>query len=247
MQLLWRDARALPAPIEIPEDAGGARRLAELYAFDPHRVSLRAVMNATIDGAIAGADGTSGPLRNPTDSFAFGVLRAVADVVLVGAETVRAEDYRRPQGRSDLLSPSLRPGGGTRPALAIMSRSGDLPDSVEADWPTLLITDAAHREEAGRRSGLPAQNIITAESPAEVRRELAARGHRGIQVEGGPSTLARLAAAGELDELCFSVTHRTVGGDSSRLLQGDDAEVSWELASLAVGSHATLTRYTRPR
>src|SRR5690625_4947420 len=92
--------------------------LAELYAFPREATWVRAMMNTTVDGAVTGADGTSGSLRNPDDSLVFGVLRALADVVLVGASTVRSEDYRRPQGRADLLSPSRRPGGGRRPALA---------------------------------------------------------------------------------------------------------------------------------
>jgi riboflavin biosynthesis pyrimidine reductase len=243
MQLLWDDGRALDAPREITEDAAGARELAEVYALPEDRTWVRAMMNTTIDGAITGADGTSGPLRNPTDSFAFGVLRALADVVLVGAETVRVEDYRRPQGRSDLLSPSLRPAGARRPALAIMSRTGRLPESIDPAWPTYLVTDSEHGERALAASGLPESSLILAEDPAGIRRSLAALGYRGIQLEGGPSTLARFAGAGELDELCFSVTHRTVGGDASRVMRGVDAAGEWELASLTVGAHATLTRY----
>lgn len=245
MQLLWDDGRVLDAPREIIEDAAGARELAEVYALPEDRTWVRAMMNTTIDGAITGADGTSGPLRNPTDSFAFGVLRALTDVVLVGAETVRVEDYRRPQGRADLLTPSLRPAGGPRPALAIMSRTGRLPESIDPAWPTYLVTDSAHAEQALATSRMPESSLLVAEDPAGVRRALTSRGYRGIQLEGGPSTLARFAGARELDELCFSVTHRIVGGDASRVMRGTDAEDGWELASLAVGAHATLTRYLR--
>ncbi|PWH05901.1 pyrimidine reductase [Brachybacterium endophyticum] len=245
MQLLWNGGRALASPREITEDDAGARQLADLYATDPGRPGIRAMMNATIDGAIIGDDGTSGPLRNPTDSFVFSVLRAVTDVVLVGAETVRVEDYRRPRGRRDLLEPSLRPSGAARPALAIMSRTGELPDSIRADWPTLLVTGAAHREQAIERSGLPEQNVISAEDPTAIRRALTERGYRAIQLEGGTTSLARFAAAGELDELCFSTTHRTLGGHSPRVLQGEASRTDWELDLLAVGGHATITRYRR--
>src|SRR5699024_2844044 len=110
-------ARRRPAagPGAITQDTDGAMALAELSAFPREATGVRAMMNTTVDGAVTGADGTSGSLRNPDDSLVFGVLRALADVVLVGASTVRSEDYRRPQGRADLLSPSRRPGGGRRP------------------------------------------------------------------------------------------------------------------------------------
>ncbi|MGW3318706.1 dihydrofolate reductase family protein, partial [Streptomyces fungicidicus] len=49
---------------------------------------LRANMVSTLDGA-AQHDGRSQPISCPADMRIFGVLRALADVVLVGAETAR--------------------------------------------------------------------------------------------------------------------------------------------------------------
>lgn len=247
MHLLLRDGSPAPAPEPVGADAAGAARLAELYAFpsSPAEVRVRAMMNTTIDGAVVGEDGTSGPLRNPDDSFVFSVLRALADVVLVGAATVRLEDYRSPQGREDLLRPSRRPAGGSRPALAIWSRSGELPPGIEADWPTLLITAPDRAEEAVARSGLPRTQMIAASSEAEAIAALVDRGYRGIQAEGGPASLGRMSAAGLLDELCFSVSHRTVGGPSPRAIAGSAHDQQWQLSSLLVGEHATVTRYRR--
>ncbi len=243
MHLLQRDGRPC-APLTVGTDQDGAATLADLYAFGPG-VTVRAMMNTSIDGAVAGADGTSGSLRNPDDSFVFGVLRALADVVLVGAATVRTEDYRRPLGRADLRDPSRRPAGGAHPVLAIMSRSGELPTTVEADWPTLLVTPSAGAAGAARRSGLPASHVIVADSPADIVAALSSRGLRGIQLEGGPSALGRFAAAGALDELCLSTSHVTVGGPSPRLVDGPPHARSWSLRSLLVGEHATCSRYSR--
>lgn len=247
MHLLLRDGALLPAPVPVGPDAEGARTLAALYAPTPPPggVHVRAMMNATIDGAISGPDGTSGPLRNPDDSFVFDVLRALCDVVLVGAETVRREDYREVLGRADLLEPSLRPGGGGRPALAIWSRSGDVPDTVDPAQPTLLLTPSAAREAAAERSGLPLDQVLAADTPAAGIAALAERGMRAIQAEGGPSALGRLVTAGLLDELCFSTTHRTVGGRSPHVLAADLHDQAWSLSSLLVGEHATMTRYRR--
>lgn len=245
LHLLWRDGAPLTAPHTMDRDTAGARLLAELYAPPADRVWVRAMMNTTIDGAIAGADGISASLRNEDDAFVFGVLRALCDVVLVGASTVRAEDYRRPLGRRDLLEPSRRPGGGERPALAIWTRSGDLPSSVEPDWPTHLLVPSDQVEAVRRRTGFPAENVHAAETAAEGIAVLGSLGFRAIQAEGGPQALAHLAAADLLDELCFSVTHRTVGGASPRVLDGAGHRTDWALASLLVGPDASLTRYVR--
>lgn len=245
MHLLLREGAPVSAPSAITPNADGAKALAELYALPTDRVHVRAMMNTTVDGAVTGADGTSGTLRNPDDSFVFGVLRAVTDVVLVGAATVRAEDYRRPRGRRDLLAPSHRPAGGERPALAIWSTSGELPATIEADWPIYLITPPHAAATAGRRARIPADQVIPAATAAEAVAALADKGYRGIQAEGGPASLARLAAEGLLDELCFSVTHRTVGGPSPRVMEGISHDQAWRLDSLLSGQHATITRYLR--
>lgn len=68
--------------------------LAEAYAYPEVREPwLRANMVSTLDGA-AQHDGRSQPISSATDMRIFGVLRALADVVVVGAETVRQEQYR---------------------------------------------------------------------------------------------------------------------------------------------------------
>lgn len=51
-------------------------------------------MVMSLDGAIS-VDGRSGGLAGPADRAMFLGLRAAAEVVLVGAETVRVERYHR--------------------------------------------------------------------------------------------------------------------------------------------------------
>ncbi|MGY5764325.1 dihydrofolate reductase family protein [Brachybacterium sp. DNPG3] len=250
MHLLLRDGAPLPAPLPLADDAAGAETIADLYAFAPDRTTVRAMMNTTVDGAIVGPDGTSGPLRNPDDSLVFSVLRSLCDVVLIGASTFRAEDYARPNGREDLLSPSRRPGGADRPVLAIMTRSGDLP-ALDPAWPTLLLCPSDRVEAVARRTGLASAQVLGADGPAAAIAALERRGLRAIQAEGGPRMLGGLASDGVLDELCFSTTHRTVGGapgdSASRVIDGPAHDLRWELASLVVGTHATMARYRRER
>jgi riboflavin biosynthesis pyrimidine reductase len=68
--------------------------LTEVYAYPAGaRHWVRANMVASVDGA-ATASGKSEGISGEADKRIFGVLRALADVVLVGAGTVRTEGYR---------------------------------------------------------------------------------------------------------------------------------------------------------
>lgn len=243
MHLVWDEGPTTPEPIE--RSADGARRLAEIYAPPADRILVRAMMNTTVDGAVAGSDGTSGSLRNPDDSFAFGVLRALADAVLVGAGTVRAEDYSRVEGRADLLAPSRRPSGEALPVLAVATASGGIPPEADDRAGLILLVPAQELESVRARTSLAAEQVVAADSPQEMISALVSRGHRAIQLEGGPSLLGDFAAAGKIDELCFSVTHRTVGGTSPRVVDGPAHDQPWQLSTMLIGEQATLTRYRR--
>lgn len=243
MHLIWDRGAPSARPVEIALDDAGAERLADLYAPPVDRVHVRAMLNTSVDGAVAGADGTSGSLHNPADSFAFGVLRALTDCIIVGAQTVRAEDYRRPSGRASLRTPSRRPGGAARPELVVLTRTGDLPGSIEAGWPTLLAVPPGEEAAVARRSGFPSAQIIAAEGPAQLVAALAARGHRAVQCEGGPGVLTQFLAAGAIQELCLTVSHAAVGGQGPRLTGGEELDADLALETLIVGEHATLTRY----
>ncbi|WP_117211629.1 dihydrofolate reductase family protein [Allorhizocola rhizosphaerae] len=54
---------------------------------------VRLNMVTSLDGAVT-LDGRSGPLGGPKDQELMGLLRMMADVVMVGANTVRVEGYR---------------------------------------------------------------------------------------------------------------------------------------------------------
>src|SRR3954452_15153851 len=58
----------------------------------PDRPFVRINMISSLDGAIA-VNGRSGLLGGPGDRQVFHALRSLADVILVGAGTARAEGY----------------------------------------------------------------------------------------------------------------------------------------------------------
>lgn len=239
--LVRSGAPAAEPPIPLTDE--GAIRLASLLMCDRDRVSVRSMMNQSLDGAATGADGTSASLGNPTDFFALTVLRALADIIVVGAATVRAEDYRRPSGRACVRELGLRPSGREFPALAVLTRSGDLPRSLDPSWPTYLLTPASQRDRVVERSGFPAARVLACEGPADAVGALGAAGYRAIQVEGGPSVLAPWLADGVVNELVWSTSFVTVGGDYSRISAGQEHERRWRLEDLFVGPEAMVSRY----
>ena len=79
---------------------------AALYAY-PSGPWLRANMVSSVDGA-ASLDGVTQGLSSKADRRLFALLRTLADVIVVGAATVRAENYAAV--RQHELWPDLRPG-----------------------------------------------------------------------------------------------------------------------------------------
>ena len=85
MHRLW------PDPADIDDlDAFVA---AEARPAPEDRPWLLVNMVSSLDGAVT-VEGRSGGLARPADKAMFRALRAVGDVVLAGAGTVRAEGYR---------------------------------------------------------------------------------------------------------------------------------------------------------
>ena len=78
---------------------------------------LRGNMVSTLDGAAQGADGRSGTINTPADHVVFELLRALSDLVLIGAGTARAEGY----GALTLAEPyaGLRAASGRAAASAV--------------------------------------------------------------------------------------------------------------------------------
>jgi len=210
---------------------GGPPDLAALYAYPAGltRPWVRANMIESADGA-AEVDGLSGGLSGPADREVFGVLRALADVILVGAGTARAEKYRPARVRPQWAG--LRSGRPAAPPVAVLTGRLDLDlDSpliagAAADARTIVITSGA--APADRRAAAQAvTDVIIAGGRrvdlAAALGELAGRGYRRILAEGGPHLLGQLAGAGLLDELCVTVSPALAGGQAGRITQGSAA------------------------
>src|SRR6187402_463068 len=113
--------------------------LFEAYAL-PSPAATRVRMNfvQSADGA-ATVDGRSGPLGGDTDRALMQVLRTMADVIVVGAGTVRAEGYGGMTVSQEHSAWRTHHGLSAQPALAVVSRWLDL----EPDDP--FFAEAASR------------------------------------------------------------------------------------------------------
>lgn len=178
----------------------------ELPEFPADRPWVRAVMASTLDGVMRGPDGSSRSISTPADQRWFSRLRRQPDVLLVGAQTIRSEDYR----------PSQK-------VVAIVSRSLDLPPTLrmlaerteQHPRPIVLTTDdaaldpPAHLQELTDVVGCGDDTVDLARAITV----LVDRGLKRIQCEGGPRLLGDLVAAGLLDELLLTLTPTLIGGD----------------------------------
>lgn len=230
----------LPVTEETADRTGGADRewsldeLAELYAYPgPDELPkdtglLRANMVTTLDGA-AHHEGRSQGISSAADMRVFGVLRALADVVIVGAQTVRQEGYRPAKARPAFAARRAEAGQSPAPAIAVVSGSLDLdfglPLFTEALTPTLVVTGAEAPSARVRLAEAAGAEVVVAGSgsgadPVRLRRELAARGLLRQLTEGGPQVLGQFVAAGQLDELCLTVSPTLTSGDAPRIAFG---------------------------
>lgn len=221
---MWTTASGASDPAPRTAQAVAAAVATEARPPHPLRPWVVANMVTSLDGATS-ADGVSGPLGAPADKVVFRALRAVADVVLVGAGTVRAESYGPPILAERVQRERVAAGRTPRPRLAVIT------SRLELDWsarlfdddppPIVLTTDDA-----------PAQRAAEAERRAEVRRHgrcrvdlvsaLSALSADAdvVLCEGGPSVLGQLVERHLLDELCLTVSPTLVGKSDHGLVAG---------------------------
>ena len=214
--------------------------LEELHdLYDPGDApAVRAGFVLTTDGGIAYA-GSSRPLQSAADETVFHVLRAVADAVLVGAGTVRAEKYGpvrpRPQGRSWRLNRNRA----EQPPLVIVSRSLDLDPSARCfAGPAVVVTCAA--APGPERFG---DVVVAGEDEVdlpEALRQLHDRGLTRLLCEGGPHLLTTLLQQGLVDELCLTHTPMLVGPAPSLLTVAQQQPVALQLQHLIDGGDGVL-------
>jgi riboflavin biosynthesis pyrimidine reductase len=191
-------------------------------------VFVRLNMIQSIDGAIA-INGRSGALGGPADHRVFEVLRSLADMILVGAGTFRAEGYGPARLSAALRAAREATGQSPVPPIAVVTRSchldWDAPFFTDTQQRPLVITTSDSDERARRRAGSVAEVIVAGDGSVDLRQavhELGTRGVRSVLAEGGPGLNAQLVDEDLVDELCLTLSPCVVAGTGSRILAGPE-------------------------
>jgi riboflavin biosynthesis pyrimidine reductase len=236
-----------PADVDIEQVYGDT-----LGAAPADRPHVTVNMVASVDGGTAVA-GRSGVLSSPPDRAIFRLLRSLADVVLVGAETARAEGYGTVKADDEIRARRVARGQTPVAALAIVTRS------LHLDWSSKVFTEATQRPFVIAPADAEVEALRAAEKVATVIHagqgsvDLAAalrvlRSDHDVQrvlCEGGPTLNTQLASGGLLDQLCLTVSPKLLGGDSKTILAGSalDAPLNLRLASALLSDGELFLRY----
>ena len=222
----------------------------------PHsgRPWVVANMIASADGSTVAGDGRSGGLGGPADRQVFTALRAVPDVILVAAGTVRSEGYGTVTLPEERRAERLARGQRAVPAIAVASMGLDLdwasPLFAAAEERPVVVTSAAAPPDRVRAAREVADVVVAGEERVDLADAVAALGDRGAGIvlcEGGPSLLSQVAGAGVLDELCLTLAPRLVGGAGTRIVHGPTLDLATlELVTVLEEDGFLLLRYRVP-
>ncbi len=225
--------------------------------LDPARsadgVRLALGMISSIDGAIA-LGPSSGGLGGPADREALPAIRDAADVVMVGATTLRTEGYRTIGGSAERRARRERKNLAPRARLAVVTATGDLPPDHpllgDRDHRAIVVTLAAAHERV--RQGLDRHGylgtvdvVLAGDTHLEatlLRRGLRELGAPRILCEGGPTLAGVLAEQDAIDEVFLTLAPLLVGGAGGRMLSGagEHLRMLRLVSSRAVGDELLL-------
>lgn len=230
----------------------------ELYAYpaDPAVPWVRVNFVSSIDGAVA-TDGTSGGLGTTADRRVFAALRELADVIVVGAATVRAENYGGAKPDAAARDRRLARGQSPVPPIAVVTASAHLDPGhrllTDTEVAPLVVTGRgapADRTAALADAGATVLAVGDADVPTTALLDaLADRGLHRVLCEGGPTLFGQLLADDAVDELCLTTSPVLVAGGSGRIAHSPTAtpRPMRRAHVIADDDGTVLTRWVRDR
>ncbi len=195
--LAWRDAHRRGERLAPPDTNGWA--LGVFYSSLCASAAANdgiviAHLAQSLDGRIATLRGASQWITGPEDLSHTHRMRALADAVLVGTNTVVLDDPMLTVRRCE----------GPNPVRVVLDPRGQIAGErhvFDGAAPTLLVRPegAPSQHRAVEVVHLPVDDGRF--RPVDIRRALAARGLKWLFIEGGGVTVSRFIEAGVLDRL----------------------------------------------
>lgn len=168
--------------------------------------------------------------ESEADRFLVGLLRACADVVLVGSHTLRAsaQGTWRPErvypGAAAAFAELRRlRGRPERPAVAVLTAGASLDPAHPLLAEGALVLTTADAAATLRAAVPPATEVVAVNEGDRVDAALAVaalhgRGHAVVLSEAGPTTFGQLLAARLVDELFLTLSPIVAGRAGARRL-----------------------------
>lgn len=185
-------------------------------------------MAMTLDGKIASAGRENFSLGSKADRREMDRLRAEADIVLWGGETLRVARYPgRIQDKSFVASRVARKLS-PQPANGVITRSGNIPESLPwldaDDVSRFIFTTEDGFAEAEKAAGGRAEIVLIGKSALSAHEIVTCLSQRGIErilLEGGGGVNWLFAEAGLVNVLHVTLTPWLAGGeDAPTILEG---------------------------
>ncbi len=236
--------RLLPDPSDLDDDG-----LIAAYRLPPGR-SLRVNFVSSLDGAVTVKRRSEG-LGTPGDKRIFGLLRALADVVLVGSGTAAAEGYGPITEDSAVGRLRAALGRPVSAPIAVVSRRAALDPAAalvtDAVSPTFLVTcEAADPDRRAALADAGSTVLVCGQDDVDLPtalERLAERSHEQVLCEGGPQLLRAALTVGVVDELDLSIAPMLVGAEPRLLDAALPEAVRLTLRQLLEEDGMLFTRY----
>jgi len=214
---------------EHPTDQVTVREAYEVHRPRPaDRPWLGVCMVASIDGSTV-IDSNSRALSSKTDQEVLLTLRDLADVLLVGAATVRIEGYGPPRKAGQRVGVVSRTGNVDVTSTLFTSGAGFL----------IIPEDAPPTSVDAVRAGVG--DVDFAGALGQLSADF-------VQAEGGAQLNGALSTADVIDEINLTISPQLAGGDGPRVTSGSvQMSRRMRLAHVLEDDGFLFTRYLRAR
>jgi riboflavin biosynthesis pyrimidine reductase len=263
-----RASRGSPMPVELLERYGGPLEI----PIVPDRPTLLVNFVSTLDGIVAlgpGEEPGGGVIsgRFEPDRFVMALLRAAADVLVMGAGTIAGSsstnwtaEHLQPDHANELSGWRRDLGLAQHPTTVIVTGSGDVRlgrrGVDDPDMPVIFATTATGARrlrdlKLPRHVGIEVLGTGATISPSELSTFLGRFGGQVVLCEGGPHLLGDLITADVVDELFLTIAPQVIGRDTGRLglVEGiglAPEEARWhDLVSIKRAEDHLFLRYRR--